>query len=104
VFVLKIFARSGGRALYIEVDDYKVLTKEYKCSSTGLYSCSCWLNISETCKRVSCKESGERGVKMSLNETKGGSMQEVKRHVKQIVKQKVKRSLKHVRIKNKKVT
>jgi hypothetical protein len=90
--------------LYIEVDDYKVLTKEYKCSSTGLYSCSCRLNISEMCKRVSCKESGERGVKMSLNETKGGSMQEAKRHVKQIVKQKVKRSLKHVRSKNKKVT
>jgi hypothetical protein len=36
---------------------------------------------------------------MSLNETKGGSMQEAKRHVKQIVKQKVKRSLKHVRSK-----
>jgi hypothetical protein len=101
VFVLKNFARSKGRALYIKVSDYKVLTKEYKHSSTGLYNCSCWLNISETCKRVSCKESGERGVKMSLNETKDGSMQEVKRHVKQIVKQKVKRSLKHVRSKNK---
>jgi hypothetical protein len=90
--------------LYIEVDDYKVLTKEYKRSSTGLYSCSCWLNIYETCKRVSCKESGKRGVKMSLNETKDGSMQEAKRHVKQIVKQKVKRSLKHVKSKNKKMT
>jgi hypothetical protein len=37
---------------------------------------------------------------MSLNETKGGSMQEAKQHVKQIVKKKVKRSLKHVRNKN----
>jgi hypothetical protein len=100
VFVLKNFARNGGRALYIKVSNYKVLTKEYKRSSTGLYSCSCRLNISETHKRVSCKESGERGVKMSLNETKGGSMQEAKRHV----KQKVKRSLKHVRSKNKKMT